>query len=135
VLTSDGTPNGAIAESGLTYDQEYLILYGGQRTQTVDYATASAGTTLIDSFPTSTGSSCHFEYVVIEHNLNYRRSGVVMAVWNNTSARFTEYSTPDLDGSTLGIEFRVVVVGSDVQLQSEVSTGDWDVKVNTRIIF
>jgi hypothetical protein len=135
VLTSDGTANGAIAESGLTYDQQYLTLYGGQRTQTVDYATVSPGTTVIESFPSSTGSSCHFEYVVIEHNLGYRRSGVVMGVWDDSFAEFTEYSTPDLGGSTLGIEFRVVVVGADVQLQASVSVGDWDVKVNTRIIF
>ena len=133
VLTSDGTAHGAIAESGFTYDGNYVTTYGGQRIQTV-YVTGVSSDSNIITFPTTTGNSAHFEYNVINGS-NSTRSGVVMAVWDSSLATFTDTSTPDLNGSTEGIEFNVDVSGGDVRLRAIVTSGTWSVNVGLRIIF
>ena len=76
-----------------------------------------------------------FEYVVIGNGTGYRRSGFVMAVWDNTLSSFTDNSTPDLGGSTAPLSFRVAVLGGNVELRANATSGDWTVKVNTRITF
>ena len=88
----------------------------------------------IITFPTTTGNSAHFEYNVINGS-NSTRSGVVMAVWDSSLATFTDTSTPDLNGSTEGIEFNVDVSGGDVRLRAIVTSGTWSVNVGLRIIF
>jgi hypothetical protein len=63
------------------------------------------------------------------------RAGVVMSVWDATSATFTDNSTPDLNGSTEEISFTVTNDGTNVSLNAVVTSGTWEVKVGTRIIF
>jgi hypothetical protein len=65
------------------------------------------------------------------------RSGTVMAVWNTlgTAAGFTDYSTTDILGSTLGISFNVTAAAPSVSLIASVTSGSWTVKVGTRVIF
>ena len=63
------------------------------------------------------------------------RAGVVMAVWNSTGATFNDVSTPDLNGSTIGFVFDVLISGSNVILRANVTSGTWTIKVGTRIIF
>jgi hypothetical protein len=66
---------------------------------------------------------------------NSTRTGVVMATWDSSNATYTEYTTPDLNGSTEGIDFRVAVVSGNVQLNANVTSGTWTVIINTRVIF
>jgi hypothetical protein len=63
------------------------------------------------------------------------RAGFVMAVWDSSSATYTDVSTPDLNGSTLGLTFTVTVSAPNVLLKANVTSGTWTVKVGTRIIF
>jgi hypothetical protein len=92
------------------------------------------GTNIVTTVPTTTGNSCHFEYYVV-NGTGSARTGVVMAVWNGSSAAFTDTSTTDLNGTTEGIAFTVTVSGGNVRLNAVVTTGVWTVKVGTRIIF
>jgi hypothetical protein len=65
---------------------------------------------------------------------NQRRIGTVMAIWDGSNVQFTDTSTTDLNGSTRGIEFNVVIIGSNVILQSVVTSGTWSVNTGIRII-
>ena len=57
-----------------------------------------------------------------------------MAIWDATNVQFTDTSTTDLNGSTRGIEFNVVIIGGNVILQSVVTSGTWSVDTGIRII-
>jgi hypothetical protein len=63
------------------------------------------------------------------------RGGTVKAVWNNSTAGFTDFSTTDIAGSTSGIGFTVDVSGSNVRLNAVVTTGTWTVQVGSKLIF
>jgi hypothetical protein len=56
-------------------------------------------------------------------------------VWNSTSASYTDTSTTDLGTSTIGISFQVTSSGGTVTLSAVVTTGTWNIKVGTRVIF
>ena len=58
-----------------------------------------------------------------------------MTAWDEVSTVFTEYSTPDIGGSTLGISFTTSTDGTNVYLNAVVTTGTWTVKVGSRIMF
>jgi hypothetical protein len=55
------------------------------------------------------------------------RSGEVIAVWNGSSAQYTDYSTLDI-GSTSGVVPSVSVVGSDVLFNITTGTSGWRLK-------
>ena len=90
---------------------------------------------MVATISTTIGSSAHFEYMVLDEETNHMRAGVVMSVWDGTSATYTDTSTPDLNGPTNQVSFNVVVSGSNVQLTANVTSGTWTIKVGTRIIF
>lgn len=139
VLISDGTIEGIVAQSGLTYDGT-LTLYGDSRNygnQYIESASGSSittGTTIVETIPCVSGSSAHFDYF-IKGDSNQIRSGFVLAAWNCSGTTYTETSTPDLNGSTNGISFNVDVSSNLVRLNAVVTLGTWDVKVGSRIIF
>jgi hypothetical protein len=93
----------------------------------------TTGTTSIVSFVQTLGSSCYFDYTV-RGALNERRTGTVMVIWDGTNTEFTDNSTPDINGSTLGIEFYVSIITGNVTLQSVVTSGTWAVNTGIRII-
>jgi hypothetical protein len=93
----------------------------------------TTGTTSIVSFADTLGSSCYFDYTVRGFS-NQRRTGTVMTIWDGTNVQFTDTSTPDLNGSTHGIEFSVSIITSNVTLQSVVTSGTWSVNTGVRII-
>ena len=61
--------------------------------------------------------------------------GQVFATWDGTNAVFTDISSPDLNGSTAALVWKVQVSSSQVELISTISSGTWKVLVSTRIIF
>jgi hypothetical protein len=132
VLTSDSTPYGAIAQSGLTYDGQYLTIYGGQRIKTQTTTPVTTTGVTVASVAVSSGSSAHFEYLVID-GINYR-AGVVMCVWDGVTTAYTDTSTPDI-GITLPLTFSVSISGGNVNLIANASSGSWTIKVGTRVIF
>jgi hypothetical protein len=111
-----------------------VITYGNQYIESASGSSITTGTTIVETISCVSGSSAHFDYFV-KGNSNEIRSGVILAAWNCTSATYTETSTPDLNGSTEGISFSVDVSSNLVRLNAVVTSGTWDVKVGSRIIF
>jgi len=92
------------------------------------------GTSTISSIPVTSGNSAVYDYYVSDGT--NRRAGTVIAVWDASGgSTFTEYSTPDLNGSTTGISFSTTISGGNILLQVVVTTGTWTVKVGSRVIF
>jgi len=109
-------------------------MYGYSRTQSENQGVTGTGTTIIESIPVSSGNSAWFEYYIVNTSTNAARAGQVIAVWDGSSAAFTDVSTTDLNGDTTGLEFTVSVSGGDVRLVA-VHSGSFTVKVNTRVVF
>jgi hypothetical protein len=61
--------------------------------------------------------------------------GQVYATWDNSAATFTDVSSPDLNGSTANLIWKVSVGGGSVNLEATISSGTWDILVATRIVF
>ena len=68
---------------------------------------------MIYDVPVLSGCGAFFDYCVVS-NTGAKRLGTVMATWDNSGAAWTDTSTPDLNSSTLGIGFTVMVNVSDV---------------------
>jgi hypothetical protein len=88
----------------------------------------------VSTIPTTSGCSANFDYCVTESG-GAMRSGTVKAVWNNSTAGYTDVSTTDIGGSTSGIEFTVDVSGGNVRLNAVITSGTWTVKVGTKVVF
>ena len=108
--------------------------YGEKYNQSTVSPTLTPGTTIITTIPTSSGCSANFDYCITESG-GAMRAGTVKAVWDNTTAGYTDFSTRDIVSSTSDFEFTVDVVGSDVRLNAVISSGSWSVKVSTNILF
>jgi hypothetical protein len=61
--------------------------------------------------------------------------GQVYATWDNAGTAFSDVSSPDLNGSTTAFTWRVNIVSGNVELQSSITAGTWDILVATRVIF
>jgi hypothetical protein len=85
--------------------------------------------------PSTTGQSAYFEYVVYNAATSSMRAGTILCVWNSTGASYTDTSTTDLGTSTEGIGFDVTSGSGTVTLNALVSSGTWNIKVGTRVIF
>jgi hypothetical protein len=88
---------------------------------------------LVDTFDTTFGSAAFFEYYVVDDG-SRARMGQVYAVWDASSGTGTDVSSPDLNGSTANLSWKVQVTGSNVELIAVITGGVWDIKVATRII-
>ena len=93
----------------------------------------TTGTTSIVSFTASVGNGAYFDYH-LSGDSNQRRTGTIMSTWNGSDVAFTDTSTPDLNGSTHGIEFYVTIITGNLTLQSVVTSGTWSVDTGIRII-
>ena len=132
-MTSDGTPNGAIAQSGFTYDGTYLNLIGSQRIQS-DVETNVTTSTVLYEIPVSSGCGAYFDYCIVESG-GAKRLGTVMTTWDGSGASWTDTSTPDLNSTTLGLGFTVTVGGGNVRFNSDITNGTWTVRLSVRIIY
>ena len=96
-------------------------------TQTYTNTVASSVVGSNNVFTQTTGSytSAFYKYTV--SNGANARSGEVIAVWNGSSAQYTDYSTLDI-GSTSGVIPSVSVVGSDVLFNITTGTSGWRLK-------
>ena len=76
-----------------------------------------------------------FEYIVYNAGTTSMRAGTILCVWNSTGASYTDTSTTDLGTSTTGISFTVTSSGGIVTLNALITSGTWNIKVGTRVIF
>ena len=102
----------------------YLSSYSG--------GSISSNTVLV-TIVSASGTSAVFDYYV--SNGTNKRAGTVMTVWDNSTTAYTDYSTPDIGGSTTGISFTTSTDGSNVFLNAVITSGTWVVKVGSRVIF
>jgi hypothetical protein len=91
------------------------------------------GTSTLITLVAASGVSANFNYYVSDGT--NKRSGTVMSVWDGFTTAFTDYSTPDIGGSTTGISFQTTVDGANILFQAVVTSGNWTVKVGSRIVF
>ena len=84
--------------------------------------------TIIDSFSTSLTDGCHWNYVV-KDGVNVE-AGTIIGVWelNTSASTYTQYSTDSL-GNTNGITFNINVVGNTVNLLTNITSGNWNIKM------
>jgi len=128
VLVSDGTSTGISATEILKVTPEGVVQFN-----TVSLS-GLTGNTITVSFDKTIGSAYFFDYYVSDQGTSASRSGTVTAVWKGTTVEFHETSTPDILGSTLGIEFSVAISDPNIQLTAEITSGTWDIKIGTRAI-
>ena len=128
VLVSDGTSTGISATEILKVTPEGVVQFN-----TVS-PTGLTGNTVTVSFDKTIGVAYYFDYWVTETSSGASRSGTVLAVWKNTSAEYTDTSTPDILGSTLGISFSVAINEPNIELTTVITSGTWDIIIGTRAI-
>jgi hypothetical protein len=117
----------------LTYDGLTFSVSGQFVLNTNQSTGLTTGITSIVSFGISIGNGSYFDYHLSGFS-GERRTGTVMAIWDSTNVQYTDTSTPDLNGSTKGIEFNVAIITGNVTLQSVVTSGTWSVDTGIRII-
>ena len=91
--------------------------------------TATIGTTTIHSIPTSSYSSTFIDYVISD-TIN-SRAGNIQSVWLGSDVNYTETATMDI-GNTVDFDWDVVIAGNDIKVNSIVTAGSWNVKINSR---
>ena len=91
--------------------------------------TTTTGTTTIHSIPTSSYSSAFIEYVISD-TIN-SRAGNIQSVWLGSNVNYTETATMDI-GNTVDFDWDVVIAGNAIQVNSIVTAGSWNVKINSR---
>jgi hypothetical protein len=125
-VTATGTAGLLQGEPNMRFDgtNSYQSSYSG--------GTVTGTSTLI-TIVAASGVSANFSYYVSDGT--NKRAGTVMSVWDGSTTEYTDYSTPDIGGSTTGISFRTTVSGSNILFQSVVTSGTWTVKVGSRIVF
>ena len=89
----------------------------------------TTGTTTIHSIPTSSYSSAFIEYVISD-TIN-SRAGNIQSVWLGSNVNYTETATMDI-GITVDFDWDVVIAGNAIQVNSIVTAGSWNVKINSR---
>lgn len=132
-MISNGTPTGGYALSELTFDGTYLNLGGAQRIQT-DLNSSVSSSAILYQVPATIGKGANFDYYV-EESGGAKRMGTIMSVWDSLGSSWTDISTPDLNSSTAGISFTVTVSGGNVNFNSVVTSGTWEITLSVRIIY
>jgi hypothetical protein len=140
IVTSDGSGTTVYGHTNLLFENDTIKLTGdtkfeGDRYDQSVSTTATSGIRAVHSIPTTSGESIYFYYVVIEQTNGYTRSGTVMTINDGSKSTYTDVSTPDLNGSTKGIQFDTVVNSGNLQLRTNVTSGSWDVRVRTEVLF
>ena len=93
-----------------------------------------SGNGTITSIPIASGCGSFHDYCIVNGD-GYKRLGTVMTTWDANGAVHTDYSTTDLNGTTSGFTFDVEVSGSNVLLKHIITSGTWDIRIGTRIIY
>jgi hypothetical protein len=103
---------------------------------TTKYSTTFSGTlssnTNIAFVPTGSFKAAFFDYYVASSSTNMR-AGTIMAVQNNSTSRYTDTSTGDI-GNTSAVDFTTSVVGGNLVLTANISSGTWEIKTAYRAL-
>jgi hypothetical protein len=84
--------------------------------------------------PVTSGCGAFFDYCITESG-GAKRLGTVMTTWDSSGAAWTDTSTPDLNSPTVGLGFTATVSGGNVNLNADVTSGTWTIRLAARIIY
>jgi hypothetical protein len=114
--------SGAIAIEAESTTTKYSTTFSGSLT----------GNTNIAFVPTGSFKAAFFDYYVASGSTNMR-AGTIMAVQNNSTSRYTDTSTGDI-GSTSAVDFSTSVLGGNLVLTANISSGTWEIKTSYRAL-
>lgn len=82
--------------------------------------------TTVDEFDITAAYAARWDYII---NGTAQRAGTVIGTWteDGASVEWNDASTPDVNGTTDGVEFNVAITGSIVQLITVVTSGTWNI--------
>jgi hypothetical protein len=100
--------------------------------ETTTFAGSLTTNTNIASVPTASFKAAFFDYYVASGSVNMR-AGTVMVVHNNSTSRYTDTSTADI-GNTAAVDFTTSVVGGNLVLTANISSGTWEIKTAYRAL-
>lgn len=84
--------------------------------------------TTVDTFLLIAGTACRWDYVVTD-SLGAQRAGQVIGTWKSDGTKdMFDVATPDIGGSTAGVEFDLQISGPNVNLVALRTAGTWSVK-------
>ena len=101
------------------------VTIGISNTTTTTIASSAAGANLV--FNQATGSYTAAKYLYTVSNGANARTGEILAVWNGTSAQYTDNSTLDI-GSTTVVTASVSIVSAQAQFNLQTATSGWKIK-------
>ena len=93
--------------------------------------TTAVGNNVIYSVPTASYNGAWFEYVAT--SASNARAGQIMSVCSSNTITYTETTTTDI-GTTTGLNFMVMITGSNFALTGSSTTAGWSVKTIVRSI-
>ena len=114
--------SGAIAIEAESTTTKYSTTFSGSLT----------GNTNIAFVPTGSFKAAFFDYYVASGSTNMR-AGTIMAVQNNSTSRYTDTSTGDI-GNTSAVDFSTSVLGGNLVLTANISSGTWEIKTSYRAL-
>jgi hypothetical protein len=109
-----------------------LSLVGTQRIQS-NVTNGVTSNTSLYTIPTLSGCGAYFDYCVTDGSTN-KRIGTVIVGWLGSNTTWTDTSTPDI-GNTSSVSFIATSNGTDVNLQANVSSGTWTIRLSVRVIY
>lgn len=121
-------PSNPVATSALQGEQGIQGPRGADGGAT-DFAVAGVnGNMVVDTFSVSSAYAARWDYII---NGTAQRAGTVYATWTEDGAAvdYTEISTPDVNGTTIGsVSFTVTYSAGVINLNAVVSAGTWDIR-------
>ena len=105
---------------------------GGALYTTATSNAVSTNITIFTISTTGTYTSGFIDYHVTDGGAN-ARSGQIQIAYVGGQVAYNETATQDI-GDTSGFNWKVIMSGADINLESVVSTGTWDIKLIARVI-
>ena len=98
--------------------------------------TGQSSTFTAFSIADTSGVAAFIEYYAINTTTSAYRAGTVSSVWNSTADTlvYSETSTDDLGGSTIGLTFSAAITSNNFVLTANITTGTWTIKLGTRVL-
>lgn len=94
----------------------------------------STGSHTLFQRATSVGNSMFVDYHVTNTSTNASRSGSLFIVWDATSVNSTDYSSGDINGSTLPLTLEADINSGNIRVRAAITSGTWTIKLGCRII-
>jgi SOS-response transcriptional repressor LexA len=126
------TPLSGTGERLVTVDAAGKLTESNEYIYKVNQGSIGTGDTTVDSIDRLLSKGAVWEYVI--YSGSTLRAGIITAVWSGTNVDWNETTTPDIGGSTLDVEFKLEISGSNVILETDIVSGTWAIDLNRHMI-